>query len=174
MQVDVVGLSCRFPGANTPDEFWRMLLAKGGGSSLPNGAVSRLGRDDFRLNCIEDADWFDNGFFDISLREASTMDPRQRLVLEMAWEAFEDAGVPVGAIEGSRIGVYIGSTGDHVTGVTQNGGIDSSVAGLSNSFIANRLSHFSGLTGRALLLTPGNHRRSLRCILPIEEFCQGK
>ncbi len=151
VKVHVVGLSCRFPGADTPGKFWRMLVAKEGGSSLSNGAVSRFDRDDFRFNCIEPADWFDNSFFNLSLREAAVMDPRQRIMLELAWEAIEDAGVSPSVISSSRVGVFIGSLGDSI----KDAGSDSSISGSSSSFIANRISHFFGFDGPSVVVDTG-------------------
>ncbi|MGB9307443.1 MAG: beta-ketoacyl synthase N-terminal-like domain-containing protein, partial [Mycobacterium sp.] len=65
--VAIIGLACRFPGADNPGEFWCLI---------------RDGREVTQLDDVSD---FDANFFNISPREAAAMDPRQRLALELAW-----------------------------------------------------------------------------------------
>jgi acyl transferase domain-containing protein len=76
--VAIIGLACRFPGADNPGDFWRLL---------------RDGREVTQLDKLDQVADFDASFFNISPREACAMDPRQRLALELAWELLEDAGV---------------------------------------------------------------------------------
>ncbi|GHC94949.1 hypothetical protein GCM10007079_45970 [Nocardiopsis terrae] len=98
----MVGISCRLPGARTPEEFWQ-LLREGREAVTPPPA--RLGgptgqRDRNWGGYLDGAECFDAAFFGISPREALAMDPQQRLVLELGWEAVESARVapaPCGA-----------------------------------------------------------------------------
>ncbi|WP_434419163.1 type I polyketide synthase [Nannocystis pusilla] len=117
--IAIVGMAGRFPGAPDLDTFWR---------NLRDGveSVARLGDDDLRAAGVDpalaarpeyvrarpvlgDIESFDAGFFGVSAREAELMDPQQRLFLECAWEALEDAGCDPSRFDGS-IGVYAGST----------------------------------------------------------------
>ncbi len=106
-RIAVVGIGCRFPGANTPDEFW---------SNLRNGVESITFREndtgDPRFvaakGLLDGADSFDAGFFGVSPREAALMDPQQRVFLETAWSALEDSGYDARNYAG-RIGVFAGS-----------------------------------------------------------------
>ena len=70
-----------------------------------------LAREGGFLDTVED---FDAGFFGISPREALEMDPQQRLILEVVWEALERAGIRPEALSGSRTGVYLGSSGQRL------------------------------------------------------------
>ena len=74
--VAIIGLACRFPGAANAAEFWRLMCDGLEVTQLPADVAD-----------------FDADFFNLSPREARAMDPRQRLALELAWEAFEDAFV---------------------------------------------------------------------------------
>ncbi len=123
MQADpvaVVGLAGRFPGAPTLAALWP-LLASGRDAvrDVPPGrwdASSYVAAAPGAPGCmvtsrggyLDGVDQFDPGFFGISAREAAFMDPQQRLVLEVVWEALEDAGIAPASLLGSRTGVFIG------------------------------------------------------------------
>jgi len=103
---------------------------------------------------IDQVAGFDPLFFGISPREAKDMDPQQRLALELAWEALEDAGIVPAALKGSRTAVYMGLLfqdykilqsrlgPQSVTGYSNTGG--------SHSILSNRLSYQLGLQGPSL------------------------
>jgi acyl transferase domain-containing protein len=118
----IIGLACRFPGnATTPDAYWQLLRSG-------TDAISEVPADRWDINSLYDADpeapgkmitrWggflpqvdqFDPQFFGISPREAETMDPQQRLVLEVSWEALERAGIATDKLSGSQTGVFLGA-----------------------------------------------------------------
>jgi phthiocerol/phenolphthiocerol synthesis type-I polyketide synthase E len=115
--VAVVGLACRLPGANSPAEFWLNLREGVESISLFSEeelAAAGVEPAQFReggyvaaKGLLEGADCFDAGFFGFSPREASLMDPQQRVFLECAWAALEDAGYDCRGYEG-EVGVYAG------------------------------------------------------------------
>jgi acyl transferase domain-containing protein len=120
--IAIVGASCRFPGAEDLEAFWR-LLARGGDAVSeidPQRWSTRFfyhpDRNEpgksytWAAGLISGIDLFEPSFFGISPREAAQMDPQQRLLLELTWHALEDAGISTGKISGSSTGVYIGAS----------------------------------------------------------------
>lgn len=118
--IAIVGMSCRFPQAETLDAFWQ-ILAQGVdaiGEVPPSRYDVNALHDQTPLTpgkiasreggFLRDIDLFDAEFFGIPPREAAVTDPQQRLVLETAWEALEDAGQTVDRLRGSQTGVFIG------------------------------------------------------------------
>jgi acyl transferase domain-containing protein/NADPH:quinone reductase-like Zn-dependent oxidoreductase/NAD(P)-dependent dehydrogenase (short-subunit alcohol dehydrogenase family)/acyl carrier protein len=118
--IAIIGLACRFPGAHNPTEFWNLLCE--GIDAVTEVPADRWDADAFydpdlaavgKMNSrwggfIGKVDGFDAQFFGISPREASRMDPQQRIMLELAWEALEDAGQVPAMLAGSRTGVFVG------------------------------------------------------------------
>ncbi|MGW1376178.1 type I polyketide synthase, partial [Streptomyces sp. NPDC002446] len=158
--VAVVGISCRLPQAPDPQAFWQLL--KEGRS-----AVGEVPRDRWDVDSadaltgparhgafLDRVDGFDAEFFGVSRREAVMMDPQQRLVLELAWEAFEDAGILPESARGTRTGVFFGAIWDDYATLLHRRGLSAvtqhSVTGLHRSIIANRVSYAFGLRGPSL------------------------
>jgi acyl transferase domain-containing protein/surfactin synthase thioesterase subunit len=118
--VAIVGIGCRFPGATDPSTFWQNLCegvesisALSNEDLLSAGVPAQVLRNPSYVKAaslLPDIDLFDAAFFEYSPEEARLMDPQQRLLLEVAWEAFEDAGEPVGSSARS-IGVFTGLGG---------------------------------------------------------------
>lgn len=122
--IAIVGMACRFPGGiDSPSSFWQLLCAKRSGiREIPAGRwdvdayydpnPQAPGKMNTRFGgFLDGVDLFDNEFFGVSEREAAGVDPQQRILLELAWEALEDAGMPPSSLRGSDTGVYIGISG---------------------------------------------------------------
>ncbi|MGD9488078.1 MAG: beta-ketoacyl synthase N-terminal-like domain-containing protein [Calditrichaceae bacterium] len=163
--IAVIGYSLRMPGANNPDEFWKIL--KDGIDAVTEVPADRWRAEDFYDpnpgtpgkmvtkygGFISGVDQFDAHFFGISPKEAVHMDPQQRLLLETTWEAFESAGINADLIAGSNTGVYIGiSTNDYSRLNNKNLNDISSYSGTGNalSLAANRISYTFDLRGPSL------------------------
>ncbi|MFK0296996.1 type I polyketide synthase, partial [Streptomyces sp. NPDC090442] len=167
--VAVVGIGCRFPGGvTTPEDLWDLVaqgrdaigpfpqdrgwdlerLAGGGeGSSL-----AQVG------GFVDDAAGFDPGFFGISPREAVAMDPQQRILLEITWEALERAGIDPSTLRGSQTGVFVGTTGQDYGEVIKASNEDVEVystTGHAASVISGRLSYTLGAEGPAATVDTG-------------------
>ena len=118
--IAIVGMAGRFPGAPGLDGFWRTIregievLETFGDADLDAAGVDQAIRSHPRYvrrgTALPDADMFDAGFFGIPPREAQVLDPQQRIFLECAWEALEDAGYAAGSA-GQAVGVYAGVGG---------------------------------------------------------------
>ena len=160
--VAITGIACRFPGGiSTPESFWEFVL--NGGDAIRAVPDERKAlwrywpdRGDYptRGGFVDEIDRFDAGFFNISPREARHIDPQQRILLELAWEALEDAGTPPARLEGRPVGVYVGIFLDEYWDL-QRYAAPSSVGMHTNtggtlSIAANRISYFLDLQGPSL------------------------
>jgi epothilone polyketide synthase C len=163
--VAIIGMACRFPGADGYRAFWRNLMD--GVCSISRFSEAELlaagtppallERPDYvrASPVIAEPDGFDAEFFGISPREAALMDPQQRHLLEVAWEGFEDAGIVPRRYAG-RVGVFAGAGGvvtsylvDRVKTAPMLPGPTAGLAHLANDkdFITTRVSYKLGLTG---------------------------
>ncbi|NEC87421.1 type I polyketide synthase [Streptomyces sp. SID12501] len=156
--IAVVGVGCRFPGASDPSSFWR-LLVEGRDAVGPVPAARReLLGDSVRWGgFIDGIDQFDPLFFGISPREAVQMDPQQRLALELAWEALEDAGVAPLSLAGSDTGVFMASCYSDYAALAHYRGPDHDITphtatGMHDGLIANRVSYALGLQGPSMAI----------------------
>ena len=164
--VAVVGIGCRFPGDVTgPDSFWDLLVE--GRNAISRIPADRWDADAFyhpdplapgRMTTkwggfIPDIAGFDAEFFGITPREAAAMDPQQRMLLEVSWEALENAGVPQDSLSGTRTGVMMGvyfneyqsmlaATPERVNAYTGTGN--------AHSVTVGRISYLLGLRGPAV------------------------
>ncbi|KOX36062.1 MULTISPECIES: type I polyketide synthase, partial [unclassified Streptomyces] len=178
--IAVVGMSCRLPGADGPAAFWELL--SGGVSAVGDvpgdrwaeGAPSALARGGF-LEAVAD---FDAAFFGISPREAAAMDPQQRLVLELAWEALEDAGIVPASLRGSRTSVFVGTLRDDYTNLLYQYGAEAvtqhTMTGVNRGVIANRVSYLLGLHGPSLTVDSAQSSSLVAVHLACESLRNGE
>jgi len=122
--IAIIGIACRLPGADTPEEFWKMLIE--GRSAIREVPASRWSVQDYfsaenKAPHLSNSKWgafidrphdFDPLFFGISPREAQVMDPQQRLFLEVAWESLQQAGYG-GEFRTREIGIFVGGEQNH-------------------------------------------------------------
>ncbi|UQA90601.1 type I polyketide synthase [Streptomyces halobius] len=178
--IAVVGMSCRVPGAGDVQAFWRLL--RDGVDALTDAPADRWYdvpdlapyRKGGFLDRVAD---FDAAFFNISPREAVATDPRQRLALELGWEALEDAGLVPEELRGSDTAVFLGAAGDDYAALVQRYGADAvshhSLAGLSRGVIANRVSHTFGFHGPSLAVDTGQSSSLVAVHMACESLLSG-
>ena len=155
--IAIVGMACRFPGAPDLAAFWRQLEA--GETAIRDGrrdtgpwdgvvgdpgAAAPLHRIGGFVNGL---DQFDAGFFEIRPIEARAMDPRQRMLLEASWQAFEDAGIDPDQLRGSRTGIYAGIGSSEYRDLMAEGKYGVSYVGTAASMTVGRVSFALGLEG---------------------------
>ncbi|WND33025.1 SDR family NAD(P)-dependent oxidoreductase [Streptomyces sp. BB1-1-1] len=160
--VAVVGLAGRFPGAPDAETFWRNLLA--GRDMVTEVPAERWNwqaydgdprRDPGTTDCraggfLESVTAFDAAHFSLSPREASLMDPQQRLFLETCWHTLENAGYDPGSFAGTRTGVFAGVTLHDYLEVLREHDTDvagHTVTGNVHAIVANRVSYLLDLRG---------------------------
>jgi len=167
--IAVVGMACRFPGAEGLAAFWRLLAAGKNAvtEGVPGSGVGRVGElfPDPTIESqacrfggfVDGIDRFDAEFFRISPIEADLLDPQQRMMLETSWQALEDAGMDPERLKGSRTGVFAGISNNEYRGLILNSSDTSepaeslySVTGTSFNTAIGRVSFVMGLEGPAL------------------------
>lgn len=165
--IAIVGVGCRLPGpALDPEAYWDMLSR--GISAVTEVTPDRwtpdpgASIDDDQITGIyarhgafvRDLRSFDARFFEISPREATTMDPQHRLLLEVSWEALENAAINPAGLHGERVGVFVGIAGSDYQYVRlQEGGGEGNpyvASAAATSIAAGRLSYFFGIHGPAI------------------------
>lgn len=166
--IAIIGIGCRFPGADSPKSFWHLL--KNGEDAIVEIPPDRWDIEAFYdpkpgtpgKMCtrwggfLDRIDEFEPEFFNISPREVERMDPQQRLFLEVSWEALENAGIAPDKLSGTQTGVFtaIASTNYDQFSIKGSGDYSniSAYDGTGNTFslAANRLSYFLNLRGPSL------------------------
>ena len=164
--IAIIGIGCRFPGANNPEDFWQLL--RDGVDAITEVPTHRWEMESLDANdpntpelasrrmggFLEQVDQFDADFFGISPLEAISMDPQQRLLLEVAWEALEDAGKIPKQLAGTPTAVFIGISPREYAQILFENSIDNpyTVTGTSISIAANRISYFFDFRGPSLAI----------------------
>ena len=165
--IAIVGMACRFPGAPDLTAYWRLLIdgvdavgdvpaSRWDTAALydpDRGAPGKLSTR--RGGFLDQVDRFDPQCFGISGREAAQIDPQQRLVLELAWEALADAGIPARGLRGSATAVFVGAMwsdyaalrGGDLAAITAH-----TATGQDLSIIPARVSYTFGLQGPSVAI----------------------
>lgn len=169
--IAIIGMGCRFPGdSDNPERFWEMIAqGKDGIVEVPkdrwdidrfwDSDPEKPGKMYMKAGGFirQPIDQFDAFFFGMSPREAEYLDPQQRILLEVTWEAFEDAGLGAEKLAGSDTGVYVGGfMFDNM--LTQLSPLNRALIGTHTavsstlSILANRLSYVFDLRGPNIAL----------------------
>ena len=158
--IAIVGMACRFPGAPDLPSFWSQLEsgADAVADERPDAGpwsdfvdLLPAGYADFgRAGFVEGIDRFDARFFGIRPIEARLMDPQQRMLLETAWQALEDAGIDPDRLKGSDTGVYAGIASSEYRDLMKTGDYGIGYISTAASMAVGRLSYRFGLSGPAM------------------------
>ncbi|KAI1172560.1 hypothetical protein F4777DRAFT_561071 [Nemania sp. FL0916] len=167
--IAIIGMGCRYPGgAHNPEELWDLVAAgRDTWSEVPKDrfnaeafyhpdpdapeAVGQKGGHFLDQALAE----FDPGFFDISAPEAEIVDPLQRVVLETAWEAVENACIPMEKLRGSKTAVYVAMFGHDAEQLAHKDAMGFNryhYYGVTRTMLANRLSYLFDLHGPSVVL----------------------
>lgn len=181
MDIAVIGISCVFPGCKDTEGYWNLLKdginkigpypehRKQDVALLNNQEDGKELANELYGGFLDEVDKFDYEFFRISPNEAISMDPFQRILLENAWKAFEDAGYDKSRTWGSKTGVFIGR--DHAAGALYrqlNQSDQMAVTGNYTSILSSRISYVMNLTGPSLVLDTA----CSSALVAIHEACQ--
>ncbi|KAL7913516.1 putative polyketide synthase [Trichoderma velutinum] len=170
--IAIVGLGLRFPGdATSPQKLWDVLERKESQwSEFPKDRLNidgyyhpsnqRLGSLSFRGGHFlkDDISAFDAPFFSIPTEEANAVDPQQRMLLEVSYEALENAGIRKEDIDGSDAAVYVGSfvkDYEYISLRDQNWGPKYAATGNGIAIMSNRISYFLNLHGPSMTVDTG-------------------
>ena len=162
--VAIVGVAGRYPGADNADEMWDMFVGyRSGVGELPAGRWSEYAADkemtrrmaDAVLTggYLEDIAAFDAEFFGLSPLEAANMDPQQRIVLQLTWEALENAGIPANQLRGLPVGVFMASNNNDYGMLISADPAEAhpyALTGNSSAIIANRISYAFDFRGPSI------------------------
>ncbi|GMK39956.1 polyketide synthase [Paenibacillus sp. CCS19] len=176
--IALIGMSCRLPGADNPEQYWHLLTNQM--NMIEPIPVERWNPDDFDYldykvskhgSFLHNVREFDALFFGISPREAAKMDPQQRLLLETCWEALEHAGIRPASLEGRKVGVFVGAMNadygnmqiQHIDDIDAFTGPGSQLA-----ITANRISYFFDFRGPSLSIDTA----CSSSLVAIHEACQ--
>lgn len=161
-QVAIIGMDCRFPGADGLAAFWDLL--KHGRNAIQEVPSERAQASGWHpapdaphrfVGLVDAIDAFDAGLFGISPREAKSMDPQQRMLLETAWHALEHGGIAPDGLHGSRTGVFVGIFSNDYFRAQCLVGTDLQAhagTGGSPSIAASRISYCLGLEGPSMTI----------------------
>ncbi|WP_199551431.1 type I polyketide synthase [Streptomyces sp. N35] len=185
--IAVIGMSCRFPGVHDPDGFWRLL--REGKSTIGTFSAQRSADANSRYAGHPDAatlgsgsffdsvDGFDAGFFGIGAAEAAAMDPVQRLGLELAWEAVENARIAADTLAGREVDVVVGASASGYDLLRKLSGSDQddhyAVLGSSGALIANRISNLLDVRGMSFSADSGQSSSLVSLALTCERIRSG-
>lgn len=164
--VAVVGMACRFSGGvDSPEDLWHVMIS--GTDTVCDFPTDRgwnletlfdpdpeaVGKTYCRHGAfLHDAAGFDAAFFGISPREAIAMDPQQRVLLEVSWEALETAGIDPHKLSGTAVSVFVGARNEYYGAAGSDSADGYALTGTSTSVISGRVAYVLGLQGPAVTI----------------------
>jgi len=176
-EIAVIGVSGQFPGARNVEQFWDNLInGRDGITELPQEYLDQQRfyspeKTPGKTYCkwggvLEDRHCFDPLFFSLSPREAESMNPHQRLVLQEGWRALEDAGYNPLDLADSSTGTFIGAE--------PTGYFHETFVGASDAIIASRLAYYLDLKGPSLVVNTGCSSSAVALHLACESLRNGE
>ena len=151
--IAIIGMGCRFPGANNPNEFWQ--VNRDGIDTITKAPSDRPIKMTGLGGFLPGIDQFDAAFFGISPEEAIKIDPQHRLLLEITWEALEDAGLIPTNLAGTNAGVFIGLSGSEYLNLLSEDSTFNTALGTLECMLANRISSYFDFQGLSLTINTG-------------------
>ncbi|MDV3347374.1 SDR family NAD(P)-dependent oxidoreductase [Leptothoe sp. LEGE 181152] len=180
--IAIIGLGCRFPQSTNPADFWQLL--EQGIDAVTEVPVDRWDIEQYYDpdpdvpgkmytrygSFLSDVDQFDATFFKISPREARSLDPQHRLLLEVCWESLEDAGVSPISLKGTQTGVFIGMmTHDYGQLAAQTVDVHTG-SGNGAPLAAGRIAYTLGLNGPTLTVETACSSSLVACHLACQSL----
>ena len=151
MDIAVIGLSCRFPGANTIEEYWSLLSE--GRTAISKVKEDRWGyANDFYAGLLDDITHFDTSYFLIPDEDAGVMDPQALLLLEESLKLWYHAGYSREEIKGRRVGVYIGARSRYKTNEAGIFNARNPILAIGQNYLSANISRFFDLRGPSLVI----------------------
>ncbi len=187
--IAIIGIGCRYPGAGSVEQLWANLLAgKDSIGPYPGGrfpGVDRVYASAGKPGCVQtneggflpDIDTFDSQFFELSPRETVYIDPQHRLLLEVGWDALEDAGLVRADYEGSRTSVFVGLwTSEYETRLYESGSEPDfySITGCGRASASGRVSYAFGLEGPSVTVDSACSSSLVAAQMACESLWQGE
>ncbi len=149
--IAVVGLSCRFPGARTVEEYWRLLAE--GRSAIRRVTPSGVeGSPPYFAAMLDERIRFDPAFFLISEEDARAMDPQALLAMEETLSLWHHAGYSLSQIKGRAIGVYFGVRGGHAPDPAALAAAPNPILATGPNYLATNVSRFFDLRGPSMVI----------------------
>lgn len=150
-EIAVVGLACRFPGAESADAYWQLL--RDGRSALRPIPETRFGRPvDHRAGLLPDELRFDADAFLLPEQDVRAMDPQALLLLEEVWTAMHHAGYRPADLKGRQVGVYVGGRATHPVDPDLLTLARNPVVVTGQNYLAGNVSQFFDLQGPSLVV----------------------
>ncbi|MER6405749.1 SDR family NAD(P)-dependent oxidoreductase [Streptomyces viridosporus] len=189
--IAVIGMACRFPGADDHRQFWDVIRNDRSQVGEVPQARWDMGRGESAEACDEDAgrspgrwagliddvDAFDAQFFRLSPLEAESADPQQRIMLELAWSCLEDAAIAPSALSGRDVGVFIGSFNLDYKELQERQLREVAAhhsTGTIGAVIANRVSHFFDFHGPSVVVDTASSASLHALHLAVQSLQQGE
>jgi acyl transferase domain-containing protein/acyl carrier protein len=186
-RVAIIGAGCRLPGrANSAEEFWvHVCRGQCGVTEFPESRfewrhlydgqdIGAAGKTYVkRAAFVDGVEMFDAAFFGITPAEASVMDPQQRMLLEVAHEAFETAGVPTTSVQGTAVGVYVGCYTGEYGSVASHVTSPYVVTGTVQNAVAGRVSYTFGLAGPGVAIDTACSSSLVATSLAVDSLTKG-
>ena len=171
--IAVVGISCRFPGANDLDEYWRLLAE--GHSAIGPVPLERWGySNDFYAGMIDKVTYFDPKFFMLSEEDSRIMDPQALALLEESLKLWYHAGYTHNEIKGKKIGVYIGGRSQYQPSESGINKAINPIMAVGQNYLAANISHFFDLHGPSLVIDTACSSALVGMNIAIQALCSGE